>query len=95
MKKEKILELYENYIDAIYSSTMNEDKLKLSKEISDLTDKFYLTLTKEQEKILKELQEKEAEKQELVYRNVFVFAFSLGIDLFAEGLENGKMIKKR
>lgn len=55
MKKEKILELYENYIDAIYSSTMNEDKLKLSKEISDLTDKFYLTLTKEQEKILKEL----------------------------------------
>ena len=94
MKKEKILELYENYIDDIYSSTMNEDKLKLSKEISDLTDKFYLTLTKEQEKILKELQEKEDEKQELVYRNVFVFAFSLGIELFAEGLENGKMIKK-
>ena len=94
MKKEKILELYENYIDEIYSSTMNEDKLKLSKEISDLTDKFYLTLTKEQEKILKELQEKEDKKQELVYRNVFVFAFSLGIDLFAEGLENGKMIKK-
>ena len=48
MKKEKILELYENYMDDIYSSTMNEDKLKLSKEISDLTDKFYLTLTKEQ-----------------------------------------------
>lgn len=62
MKKEKILELYENYIDDIYSSTMNEDKLKLSKEISDLTDKFYLTLTKEQEKILKELQEKEDKK---------------------------------
>lgn len=94
MKKEKILELYENYMDDIYSSTMNEDKLKLSKEISDLTDKFYLTLTKEQEKILKELQEKEDEKQELVYRNVFVFAFSLATDLFAEGLENGKMIKK-
>lgn len=94
MKKEKILELYENYIDDIYSSTMNEDKLKLSKEISDLTDKFYLTLTQEQEKILKELQEKEDEKQELVYRNVFVFAFSLATDLFAEGLENGKMIKK-
>ena len=67
MKKEKILELYENYMDDIYSSTMNEDKLKLSKEISDLTDKFYLTLTKEQEKILKELQEKEDKKQELVY----------------------------
>ena len=94
MKKEKILELYENYIDDIYSSTMNEDKLKLSKEISDLTDKFYLTLTKEQEKILKELQEKEDKKQELVYRNVFVFAFGLGTELFAEGLENGKMIKK-
>ena len=94
MKKEKILELYENYIDDIYSSTMNEDKLKLSKEISDLTDKFYLTLTKEQEKILKELQEKEDKKQELVYINVFVFAFSLATNLFAEGLENGKMIKK-
>ena len=94
MKKEKILELYENYIDDIYSSTMNEDKLKLSKEISDLTDKFYLTLTKEQEKILKELQEKEDKKQELVYKNVFVFASSLGTNLFAEGLENGKMIKK-
>ena len=71
MKKEKILELYENYIDDIYSSTMNEDKLKLSKEISDLTDKFYLTLTKEQEKILKELQEKEDKKQELVYEKCF------------------------
>ena len=94
MKKEKILELYENYIDEIYSSTMNEDKLKLSKEISDLTDKFYLTLTKEQEKILKELQEKEDKKQELVYRNVFLFFFSLATNLFAEGLENGKMIKK-
>ena len=94
MKKEKILELYENYIDDIYSSTMNEDKLKLSNEISKLIDKLNASLTSEQKQIVNMIQEKENLRDELVHQNIFIFGFSLGTELFTEGLENGKMIKK-
>ena len=79
-----ILELYDMFMDQIY--TMTPENYKLSTEISDLEDKLNSTLTKEQQELLESINEKESERVEEVYKNVFVFSYKLATKLLVEGL---------
>lgn len=86
--KETILQLYDNYIDEIY--TANSEKLEVSKEISDLENEFDKTLSEEQKKLLDKIRSKESEKNELIYKQVFIFAYSLANRLMIESLTDNK-----
>ncbi len=86
--KETILQLYNNYIDEIY--TMTVEKLDVSKEIVTLENELDKTMTEQQKEILKKLQQKEDEKNEIVYKQVFVFAYSLANKLMIESLTDNK-----
>jgi len=85
-----ILELYDMFMDQIY--IMTPENYKLSTEISDLEDKLNSTLTKEQQELLESINEKESERVEEVYKNVFVFSYKLATKLLVEGLSSEKMI---
>lgn len=84
MEKKTILELYENYADKIYDKALSK---KLSNEVSFLEDKLLENLSEEQKKLLDEINTKKSEKEEIIYREMFVSAFSLATRLFVEGLK--------
>lgn len=79
-----ILELYQTFVDKIYVQTV--EKNNICEKISEQQDKLNPTLTKEQLEILRTINELENEKNELVYKNVFVFAYQLATKSLLEGL---------
>lgn len=89
--KETICKLYDMYMDEIYENTV--ENIEQSEEIAELEELLNNILTEEQKKVLNELQEHQyefdKERNELINKNTFVFAFSLAIKLFTEAL-NGK-----
>ena len=89
MKSKKSIEkLYYMFSNEIYQA--DEEILKIAKEISDDTDKLKSTLTPEQIKLLKKIEENQNEKGDITDKNIFVFAFSLAKTLFSEGLKESK-----
>lgn len=80
-----ILELYENYMDDIY--TMTSEKLEISNKISKQEQLFLRTLTDEQKELIDTLNLYQEEKEELVRRQVFVFAYKLATNLLIESLD--------
>ena len=86
--KETILKLYDNFMDEIYTMTP-ENHIFLS-EIATLEDKLNKTLTDQQKKILNKINELESQRVENVYKEVFVFAYSLATKLIVEGLDKEK-----
>lgn len=89
MKKEQIESLYWKYREEMYHKT--EELSNLSKKISTEYNKLCITLTKDEKKLLDEMQEEENIKNGIIELQVFEFAFSLATKLFVEGL--GKEIK--
>lgn len=89
MKKEQIESLYWKYREEMYHKT--EELSDLSKKISTEYNKLCITLTKDEKKLLDEMQEEENIKNGIIELQVFEFAFSLATKLFVEGL--GKEIR--
>ncbi len=83
--KETIVELFEQNMDKIYTDT--DEKLKINKEIADLTEELNKTLTEEQKQLLDEINQKEDEKREIINRNTFVFAYSLATKSIIESFK--------
>ena len=86
--KETILKLYDNFMDDIY--TMPPENKKMSEKIAVLEEKLNKTLTDEQKKLLEQIDEIETKRVENVYKEVFVFAYSLATKLIIEGLGKDK-----
>lgn len=80
-----ILELYENYMDDIY--TMTSEKLEISNKISKQEQLFLRTLTDEQKELIDTLNLYQEEKEELVRKQAFVFAYKLATNLLIESLD--------
>lgn len=86
--KENILQLYENNIDSIYSKSVK--KSEITKNIIKETEKLTITLNQEQRDIFDCILDLESEKNEVIYKNIFVEAFSLAISLIIEGINKSK-----
>ena len=56
----------------------------------NLKDKLNKTLTDQQKKLLNKINELESQRVENVYKEVFVFAYSLATKLIVEGLDKEK-----
>lgn len=81
-----ILDLYENYIDEIY--TMTTEKTNLSGKILLQENLLSETLTLEQKQILKKLNSYTEEKEEYVRKQVFIYAYKLATNLLLESLND-------
>lgn len=84
-KKKQIQELYWKYREEMYHKT--DELSKISKDISTNYTKLCITLTKDEKKLLDNIQEHENIKSGIIELQVFEFAFSLATKLFVEGLD--------
>lgn len=91
MENKTILQLYETFIDEIY--TMTVSKLEVTKKIDEQETLLRETLTEEQKEIINKLNNYENEKNEMVNKNTFVYAFSLATKLFVEGKDMAEYLK--
>lgn len=85
---ETILKLYENFADEIYEMTI--EKLDIYKEILDKENLIIPTLSDEQKETFDKLNQLESEKNELVNKNTFVYAYKLATRLIIESLSENK-----
>ena len=85
---ETITELFQNHMDDIYENA------GIDKEITDkiiaIEQPFYSNLSKEQKKQFEEIGDLETQRHEKVYKNIFIYAFSLANKLLIESLTKGK-----
>lgn len=89
--KGAILQLYETFIDEIY--TMTVSKLEVTKKIDEQETLLMETLTEKQKEIINKLKDYENERNEMVNKNTFVYAFSLATKLFLEGKDMAEYLK--
>lgn len=82
--KSIILKLYEDNIDEIYSKSI--ENLETMKNISEKTEKLTNGLNKEQQIIFNEITNLENEKNEIIFKNIFVEAFSMATNIILESL---------
>lgn len=82
--KSMILKLYEDNIDEIYSKSVKN--LETMKNISEKTEKLTNGLNKEQQIIFNEITNLENEKNEIIFKNIFVEAFSIATNIILESL---------
>lgn len=82
--KSMILKLYEDNIDEIYSKSVKN--LETMKNISEKTEKLTNGLNKEQQIIFNEITNLENEKNEIIFKNIFVEAFSMATNIILESL---------
>lgn len=82
--KSTILKLYEDNIDKIYSKSV--ENLETMKNISEKTEKLTNGLNKEQQIIFNEITNLENEKNEIIFKNIFVEAFSMATNIILESL---------
>lgn len=83
--KEEIINLFESKVEEIYQITPEKQLInnKISKELEIFID----SLDNDQKEIFNKIQEYETEKDDLVHKQIFVYAFSLATKLFTEGLK--------
>ena len=72
-------------MDDIYS--MTSEKLEISNKISKQEQLFLRTLTDEQKELIDTLNLYQEEKEELVRKQAFVFAYKLATNLLIESLD--------
>ncbi len=84
MKKEQIESLYWKFREEMYHKT--DEITDISKSISQKYTKLCMTLTKDEKKLLDEMQEEENIKNGIIELQVFEFAYSLATKLFIESL---------
>ena len=77
-----ILELFDFYEEELYKNT--DENIKLMKDILKIENPFYENLTSEQRKQYEELTDLRELNSIVTDRKIFVFAFSLGINLISE-----------
>lgn len=82
--KSTILKLYEDNIDEIYSKSI--ENLETMRNISEKTEKLTNGLNKEQQIIFNEITNLENEKNEIIFKNIFVEAFSMATNIILESL---------
>lgn len=82
MERKTILGLYNRYADEIYSKALKDNK-SLDK-ISSLEDKLSKSLSDEQKEMLEIINKNKNEKEEIIYQEMFISAFSLATKLFLE-----------
>ena len=83
MERKTILDLYNRYADEIYSKALKDNKLL--DEITSLEHKLAISLSQEQKEILETINKNKNEKEEIIYQEMFISAFSLATKLFLEG----------
>lgn len=81
-----ILNLYNKYIDDIYS--MSKENLEISKKVVELENNLLPTLSKEQKKLLDKINNLENDRTDLLTKEAFKFAYSLATNLIVESLKN-------
>lgn len=84
--KETIEKLFNFYEDELYKDT-NENKVYLDKIIK-IEKPFYENMTAEQKKQFEEIIELHSLNGAVTDKNIFVFAFSLAINLILESRQN-------
>lgn len=82
-----ISNLYEKYFDDIYSNISHEG-LEISKKVVELENKLIPTLSKEQKKLLDQINKYENDRIDLITKETFKFAYSLATNLILESLKN-------
>lgn len=85
-RKINIENLYELYADEIYNKA-NEQTKELQIKKANKLDELNSNLNSEQITLLKEILEIETQRKEIVDKEMFTFAFSLGLKLVYEGLD--------
>ena len=85
--KNSISDLYEKYIDDIYSSITYEN-LKISKKVLEFENILLSTLNQEQKELLNKISNLENDRTDLITKETFKFAYSLATNLIVESLKN-------
>ena len=85
-KRKSIKKLYELYEDEIYEST-NTNKA-LVKKILETEEDFLKDLTEKEKAQYEELNNLKIDDLEETHKEIFTFAFKLGIQLVLEGLRS-------
>lgn len=84
--KERILDLYDKYVNEIYK--VGQRELNLLKEISNIEYKLNETFKDEQRQLFYEIQNLMNQKNELINKQIFTFAYSLASRLCVEALND-------
>lgn len=82
--KEKILNLYEAFIDEVYEMTKEEKKA--AKIMSKIENRLWKTFNKEQKRLFDKWLDYESDRSNEVNKQTFIYAFSLATELFTESL---------
>ena len=85
--KNSISDLYEKYIDDIYSSITYEN-LEISKKVLEFENILLSTLNQEQKELLNKISNLENDRTDLITKETFKFAYSLATNLIVESLKN-------
>ena len=83
--KDTILELYENAIDNIYKSTVENSSY--TNEIIKNEEELEKTLTKEQKEKLEQINEYHQKRNEEIFKEIWISAYSKATKLIVEGLK--------
>lgn len=84
--KNSISDLYEKYIDDIYSSITYEN-LEISKKVLEFENILLSTLNQEQKELLNKISDLENDRTDLITKETFKFAYSLATNLIVESLK--------
>ena len=85
--KNSISDLYEKYIDDIYSSITYEN-LEISKKVLEFENILLSTLNQEKKELLNKISNLENDRTDLITKETFKFAYSLATNLIVESLKN-------
>lgn len=83
--KENILKLYDNFIDAVYTETLNRSEY--TNKIKDIENIFKEKLTLSQIEMLDLINSYQQKQNEEMYKNIWIKAYSLATKLIIEGLK--------
>ena len=89
---ETILQLFDFYEEELYTNT--DENRKLIKDILNIENSFYENLTNEQRKQYEEITDLRALNSVATDRKIFIFAFSLAVNLITEAKSFSKKIYK-
>ena len=90
LNKEYIADLFSKYEDDMQHHIQTKEVLKAHHKLIEMTDEFNKELSEEQQKKLQDVLEMEHKYGALETEQVFIYGFSLAINLFASGLMNDK-----
>lgn len=86
MEKQRIQELYGFYEDMMQDYILTDEVKKMTRNIIEETDQLNNKLNQEQQQMVQKIFEKVNDRDGEIDKEIFVFAFSLATQIFAEGL---------